>query len=179
MVRHTFMLQLWRFQQSQALLGLLLWSILLTVTSFDILKPVLLGFLDAQVGIPADAPGAVFVSLLIIFVVVVSSLFAFGVVYDKYLGLWREQTDVLVARNPYTKERLTAKEILTWRHMFLPALRSAAASAGRNPSPSDSATDPAVEAHIAFMENWIRRSMEDSRIRLAVEDASRWIEPKR
>ncbi len=176
MVKHSFMLQLWRFQQSQALLGLLLWSLLLTVTSFDVLKPVLLGFLNRQFGIPPDAPGAVFISLLIIFVAIVSSLFIFGYIYDNYLRLWREQSDVAIDRNPYTRERLTAKEILTWRNMFLPALRSAAASRGSD-GPS-SANDPDVESHIAFMENWIQRSLEDSRTRRAVEETREWVEPK-
>lgn len=165
------MLQLWRFQQSQAILGLVLWASLLTLTAYPILAGPIFGFLGSF-GIAADTRGAVALALGIIFVSIAAALFLFGLVYDKVFRLWREQTDVLVDRNPYTRERLTAKEILTWRHMFLPALQ---ASSARNP---DRPNNPDLVSHIAFMEDWIARSLDDPRTRRAVEETQEWIEPK-
>src|SRR2546428_6279248 len=89
MVKHYLMVQLWRFQQSYSLLSLLIWGILITFTSWTVLKDVWADFL-ARFGIPLSAPGAVAAGLLVIFLGVYAILFAFGVVYDKYLKLWRE-----------------------------------------------------------------------------------------
>ena len=176
MVKHGFMLALWRFQQSQAILGLVLWGILLTTSSFYIVWPLLSDYFVRWFGIQPNDPGAVLLGLAVLFALIMSTLFAFGFIYDKYLRLWREQSDVAIDRNPYTKERLTTKEILTWRHMFLPALRAASSSkAGSNPN---SGEDREAQDHIAFMEHWIAESLEDPRIRRAVHETEAAIERK-
>lgn len=176
MVKHAFMTALWRFQQSQAILGLVLWGLLLTITSFPLISPRLYDFLANVFGITADRPGAVLLGLAILFTLIVSALFAFGLIYDKYWRLWREQSDVAVDRNPYTRDRLTAKEILTWRHMFLPVLRAASSSrTGNGPNLGE---DQKVQEHIDFMEDWIAQSLENPRTRRAVEETRDSIEPK-
>ena len=164
MVKRYIMVQLWRVQQSYTLLSLLIWGVLITFTAWPILSPVWQDFLG-RLGVPLSAPGAVAAGLLVIFLSVYVILYAFGVVYDKYLKLWREQLDVSYERNPYTREKLMVKEILMWRHMFLPVLRVA------------SPTDPDARREIEFVEKWIAKTVAaDAIIRKAVEDSERAIE---
>lgn len=164
MVKRYLMVQLWRVQQSYTLLSLLIWGILITFTSWTVLKDVWQDILG-RFGIPLSAPGAVASGLLVIFICVFVILYTFGVVYDKYLKLWREQLDVSYERNPYTREKLMVKEILMWRHMFLPVLRVAAP------------TNPAARKEIEFVEKWIGRILaSDAVIRKAVEESEHAIE---
>ncbi|OGS60511.1 MAG: hypothetical protein A3K59_02155 [Euryarchaeota archaeon RBG_19FT_COMBO_69_17] len=164
MVKRSFMVQLWRIQQSYILLALLIWGVLITFTAWPILSPVWQDILG-RFGVPLSAPGAVAVGLLVIFFGVYVVLYTFGVVYDKYLKLWREQLDVTYERNPYTREKLMVKEILMWRHMFLPVLKVAAP------------TDPAAKKEIEFVEKWIGTVLaSDAVIRKAVGDSERAIE---
>jgi len=164
MVKHYLMVQLWRFQQSYSLLSLLIWGILITFTSWTVLKDVWADFLG-RFGVQLSAPGAVAAGLLVIFFGVYIILYGFGVVYDKYLKLWQEQLDVTYERNPCTREKLMVNEILMWRHMFLPVLSVAAP------------TDPKARREIEFVEKWIRRIMNsDPIIRAAVEESERTIE---
>ncbi len=168
MVKRFVMLQLWRIQQSYTLFSLLLWGILITLTALPVIGPVFLRFLEDRFGIPASAPGAVALTLILIFASVYLFLYILGVIYDKYLRLWREQLDVAYERNPYTREKLMVKEILLWRHMFLPALRAAVKS------------NPEVQREIDFMEKWIKKSEStDGNIQRAVGEAERWIETEK
>jgi len=165
MVKRYLMLQLWRVQQSMTLLSLILWAIVISLTALPIINPVWLRFLEDRFGIPPNAPGVVALTLVLIFLGVFAFLISVGLIYDKYLKLWREQLDVAYERNPYTREKLMVKEILLWRHMFLPSLRAEA---------KDS---PEVQHEIEFMERWIEKSVSmDRNIQRAVKEAERWIE---
>ncbi len=164
MAKRYLMTQLWRIQQSYALLSLILWGVVIALTA----NPFVLPYLQHNLGVDPTAPGVVAATLFIVFIGVFGLLFAFGVIYDKYLKLWREQLDVAVDKNPYTKEKLSVKEILMWRHMFLPTLRAVKDN------------DPEARREIEFVEGWIHRSLAaDGNIRRAVEEAERWIESDR
>src|SRR2546426_1773836 len=113
MVKHYLMVQLWRVQQSYSLLSLLIWGVLITFTSWTVLKDVWADFLG-RFGIQLSAPGAVAAGLLVIFLAVYAILFAFGVVYDKYLKLWRAQRHVSHERKPYHPGELMVEENLMW-----------------------------------------------------------------
>ena len=158
MAKRFVMTQIWRVQQSYTLLSLILWGIVIALTA----NPIVLPFMQHNFGIDPTATGVVAASLLLVFLGVFGILFLFGIIYDKYLHLWRDQLDVAYDRNPYAREKLMVKEILMWRHMFLPAMRT---------SP-----DPRTQKEIAFMERWIEKSLaSDVNIRKSVEDAERWI----
>ena len=161
MVKRYFMTQLWRIQQSYTLLSLVLWGIVISLTAF----PFVYQFLVNQFRLEQPStPGFVALTLIILFLAVFAGLFAFGVVYDKYLRLWREQLDVMVEKNPYAREKLTPKEILTWRYIYLPAMRL---SGPDNPNTSK---------EIDFVEKWVAVTVAaDPNIRRAVEEAERWI----
>jgi hypothetical protein len=164
-VKRYVMLQLWRVQQSYTLLSLFLWGILITLSGFPVIGPVFLRVLEDRFGISPGAPGAVALTLAVIFFGVYLFLFGLGVIYDKYLRLWREQLDIAYERNPYTREKLMVKEILLWRHMFLPALRTAVKN------------NPEVQHEIDFMEKWIEKSESmDGNIQKAVKETEREIQ---
>ena len=163
MVKRFVMVQIWRIQQSYILLSLLIWGIIITFTSWTVLKDVWADILQ-RFGISMGAPGAVASGLAVIFICVFTLLYIIGVIYDKYLRLWREQLDVSVEKNPYTQEKLMVKEVLMWRHMFLPTLRAVAPR------------DPDAQREIEFMEDWIQKSIaSDWNIQKALDEAERWI----
>ena len=167
MVKRFFMTQLWRIQQSYTLLSLILWGIVIAFTAFPIISPVWFPFL-ARFGISATTTGIVALTLILLFLLIYGSLYAFGFVYDRYLRLWREQLDVAVEKNPYANEKLSPKEIMMWRHLFLPALKANASN------------DPNTRAEVEFVEKWVAKSLTgDSNIRQAVEEAERWIRSDR
>ncbi len=163
MVKRFVMTQLWRIQQSYTLLSLLLWGIVISLTAYPVIAPLWLPFLQDR-GIPASTPGVIALTLLLLFLAIYGVLFLFGVVYDKYLRLWREQLDVAVDRNPYAREKLSPKEVLMWRYIYLPTMRAA----GRE--------SQEYEKEISFVERWVETSLAgDGRIRASVEEAERWI----
>ena len=161
MAKRFFMTQLWRIQQSYTLLSLVLWGIVISLTAF----PFVYQFLVNQFRLEQPStPGFVALTLIILFLAVFAGLFAFGVVYDKYLRLWREQLDVMVEKNPYAREKLSPKEIMMWRYIYIPILRAR----GRD--------DPQSRKEIGFVERWVEISVAtDPNIRRAVEEAERWI----
>ena len=164
MAKRFVMTQLWRIQQSYTLLSLGLWGIVIALTAF----PFAATLLSRQFGFDPSTPGFVAAVLVLLFLAVFSFLFAFGVVYDKYLRLWREQLDVAVERNPYAREKLSPKEILMWRYIYLPAMRSS----GRD--------NPNTRKEIEFVERWVAKSeAADANIRRAVEEAEGWIRSDR
>jgi len=161
MAKRFFMTQLWRIQQSYTLLSLVLWGIVIALTAF----PFVGSFLQHQFGFDPAAPGFVAATLILLFLAVFAGLFSFGVVYDKYLRLWREQLDVMVEKNPYAREKLSPKEILMWRYIYIPVMRAK----GRD--------DSHARKEIEFVEKWVEISVAtDPNIRRAVEEAERWIE---
>src|SRR2546426_11339913 len=99
MVKRFFMTQLWRIQQSYTLLSLILWGIVIVTTSFPIISPIWFPFL-ARFGISATTPGAVAVTLVLMFFLVFGSLYSFGFVYDRYLRLWREPASRFPGKKP-------------------------------------------------------------------------------
>src|SRR3989337_4232417 len=110
MVKRDLMLQLGREQQSMTLLSLILWAIVISLTALPIINPVWLRFLEDRFGIPPNAPGVVALTLVLIFLGVFAFLISVGLIYDKYLKLWREQLDAAYERNPSNPEKLLVKD---------------------------------------------------------------------
>jgi len=160
MAKRFLMTQLWRIQQSYTLLSLGLWGIVISLTAF----PFISQFVQCKFAVDCTAPGVVAITLILLFLAVFAALFLFGVIYDKYLRLWREQLDVAVERNPYAREKLSPKEILMWRYIYLPVMKVS----GRD--------NPNTAKEIEFVEQWVEKSLTaDGNIRRAVEEAERWI----
>src|SRR3972149_7030547 len=105
MVKRYLMLQLWRVQQSMTLLSLILWAIVISLTALPIINPVWLRFLEDRFGIPPNAPGVVALTLVLIFLGVFAFLISVGLIYDKYLRLWRGPRGGGAQRQPHHPAR--------------------------------------------------------------------------
>ena len=109
MFRKWAMRQYWRMQQSQAVVGLLLWGTTITLLvwpyvrwRFEVSCNESLCFNDSFVGIPATYFG-----LLAIFLTVMFGVLTIGYLYDQVFSLWTEWRSVDMERNPYVTYALT------------------------------------------------------------------------
>src|SRR2546428_12500405 len=102
MAKRFMMTQLWRIQQSYTLLSLILWGIVIAFTAFPVVSPVWFPFL-ARFGISATTPGVVALTLILLFLLIYGSVYAFGFVYDRYLRLWRGQLRAPLAEKHYAQ----------------------------------------------------------------------------
>src|SRR2546427_8663247 len=103
MAKRFMMTQLWRIQQSYTLLSLILWGIVIAFTAFPVVSPVWFPFL-ARFGISATTPGVVALTLILLFLLIYGSVYAFGFVYDRYLRLWRGRDRVRRQEEPQSQE---------------------------------------------------------------------------
>jgi hypothetical protein len=143
----------WRLQQSQLIVSMILWAVLLTLTSYQ--------YVGGSIG---EFFGSVYLGLFFLFLIIFAFIILIGFAFDRILKLWKEQNIVVAHRNPYVKDRLYPKEIVLWRHMFLPILKKQEDS------------DPKVKQEIVFMEKWIERSMSvDPETRKEVEEVEAWV----
>ena len=157
MVKKGFMLQLWRIQQSQALISVFFWALTLAgVFYLNYFHPVFV-----SLGLPEKW---IAVGTGILFLLIVLTFLLMGLIYDRFLRLWREQTDVIVERNPYSRERLLPKEIVFWKRGTLALMKELANK------------DSAIQKDIDFMEKWIAKSMADYKeLREAVDGMEKWV----
>ena len=139
MVKKGLMIQLWRLQQSQAMISLFFWALTLAGVYYVYFHPVLV-----RLGLPENQ---VFVGIFVLFSLIIITFLILGLLYDRVLKLWVEQTDVAVERNPYSSKYLLPKDIMYWQRSTLPIMRGLAKS------------DPALLKDIEFMEKWIDKSL--------------------
>jgi hypothetical protein len=94
-MRKWFMRQYWRLQQSQTIISMGFWVTTLTLLIWPYVSWRFEG--DSPVlGLPAT-----YVGLATIGLTVMLAVLAIGVIYDRGLGLWREQRTVDTERNPF------------------------------------------------------------------------------
>jgi len=136
--KKTAMMYLWRVQQSQAVISIVFWGLTITGIFYPYFKAKFHNF-----GLPDSWT---FGGMLVIFMLVMLGVVAFGVLYDK-LKFWKEQTIVVAERNPYA----------TWKlqpiHLFWMDIWVATAKAQQNRTPE-------LERTIAFAEAWMKRCEE-------------------
>ena len=157
MVKKYLMVQIWRMQQSQALISIFFWSLTLAgVYYLSYFHP-----LFTSLGLPSNE---VAIGTIILFFLIVVAFLFLGLVYDKFLRLWREQTDIAVERNPYAVERLQPKEIVQWMRFNVSVMKELAKK------------DSAIQADIDFMERWIAKSLaERPDLRESVAGLEKWV----
>jgi predicted PurR-regulated permease PerM len=157
LAKKYLMVQIWRIQQSQALISIFFWALTLAgVYYLSYFHPLFRSF-----GLPASE---VALGTIILFLCIVVGFLIIGVVYDKVLRLWREQTDVAVERNPYSVERMQPKEIVQWKRFNVSIMKELAK------------TDSAIQKDIEFMEKWIAKSLaERPDLRKSVEGLEKWV----
>jgi hypothetical protein len=152
-IKKWFMLQMWRVQQIAAILTLALLAISLSLDLY--------GFMSWRSGVFSSPYTGVPVILLTLGLMI----WSISIIWDMRLRMWREQMTVLVERNPYTKEKMTAKEIVTYRLLWIPLLKKYEES------------DPTLKGHSEKLEKWIDHVMkDDSSVVREVEDLTGYVD---
>ena len=158
MVKKYLMVQIWRIQQSQAIISLFFWGLTLA----GIFYPTYFHQHFVSLGIVRQSD--YFLGTMILFLVIIVAFLLMGLIYDIVLKLWVEQSDVAVERNPYSKERLMAKDIVSWRRGNIAMMRQFAR------------VDPSMQKDIDFMEKWIDKSLATQKgLKEDVERIEAWI----
>jgi hypothetical protein len=136
-VKKWFMLQMWRLQQVAQPLTLALLAINLSLTIFGLIKwreDSLLSY--SLIGVP------------MILLVLAMIIWTFAIIWDIRLKMWRDQATVLVERNPYSKEKMSSKEVVLYSMFYLSVLDSLAKD------------DPVKREELDTFRKWIKKSME-------------------
>jgi hypothetical protein len=158
LVKKYLMVQIWRIQQSQAIISLFFWGLTLA----GIFYPTY--FHQHFVSLGLVRPSDYFLGTMILFLVIIVAFLLMGFIYDRSLKLWREQTDVAIERNPYSVERLQPKEIVQWKRTSVSIMKELAK------------TDSAIQKDIEFMEKWVAKSLaERPDVRASVEGLEKWV----
>lgn len=158
MVKKRMMIQFWRLQQTQQIIGLFFWALTLTGVFY------LSYFHSWFVKFGVVRNDEVFLGTIITFFLIILAFLVIGLIYDRVLKLWVEQTDVTVERNPYSTGYLLPKEIVYWRRTTLPVMKALAKS------------DGAVQKDIDFVEKWIAASLAKQHdLQAYVDKLEKWI----
>jgi hypothetical protein len=119
------MTMIWRLQQSQMLLGMMFWTATLTL----LLDPYTSTFF-IQAGISS---GQVALRLILLFLLVLSGILLVGFTYDRVFRLWKDYVVVNTERSPYSREKLVPKELVWFKHYWIPMLKDVEARNGTGP----------------------------------------------
>lgn len=134
-----FMLQVWRIQQVSAIVTIALLALSLALQLFNYVQWRLEGTVlyNSIVGVP----------LLLITIGLL--IWGVSIWWDLRMRMWREQAQVLVERNPYTKEKMASKEILQYVMLWLPVLETV------------SKDDPKIQTLTVAFKDWIRKNVKN------------------
>ena len=112
--RKWAMRQYWRMQQSQAVVGLLLWGTTITLLVWPYISWRFnsscdsgLCFSDSIIGIPST-----YIGLAVIFFSVMFAVLTIGFLYDQVFSLWTEWRSVDMERNPYVTYALSPNWVM-------------------------------------------------------------------
>ena len=108
-LKKWFMLQMWRLQQVAQVLTLILLALNLALQVFGLIK--------WRTGSPLSIS---YVGVPLIMLLLVMAIWTFAIFWDLRLKMWRDQMNVAVERNPYSKERLSSKEVFLYALIYLP-----------------------------------------------------------
>ena len=125
----------WRVQQAQMVISVVFWSMTLS----GIFYP----YFVAKFPDWAGGPENTFIGLIVLFGLVLSGIFIFGFIYDKF-KFWKEQQLVIVERNPYTGWKMNPV-FTQWVELWIEMAKTL---------PDKS---PELEAKIKFFEQWVAR----------------------
>ncbi|MEW5760203.1 MAG: hypothetical protein AB1779_05510 [Candidatus Thermoplasmatota archaeon] len=143
MIKKRLMELVWRLQASQMLIGIVVWSLMLTGIFYSYVSTKFNNF-----GLGAEN---VFFGMVILFLITFALIFAVGLIFDK-MKFWKEQQVVAVERNPYMSSKLCAKEIF-WIKVWLLATKVVLNSSEKK--------NEEIEKQIKFFENWISNAIKD------------------
>jgi len=134
-IKKWFLLQMWRLQQVAQVLTLVLLALNLSLQAW--------GYVKWRNGFLANPSTGV----LSILLVLALAIWSFAYIWDRRLKMWREQTAILIEKNPYMKERLTPKEVAVYAMIWVPIMEHI----GKN--------DPVLKANAELLKNWMKREL--------------------
>jgi len=140
-VKKWFMLQVWRVQQVAQVLTIALLAINLSLQLYT--------FMEWREGSFFATP---YTGATLILLILAAIIWAFAIVWDIRLRMWREQATVLMERNPYVKEKMTAKEVMVYGVMWLPLMERIGES------------DPKMKEAAEALRNWLAKSVKSDAI---------------
>lgn len=164
-LKRYFMMQIWRLQQAQMIISMLFWSLTLTGVFYPYV-----GWRLRLMGIENTT-----VAIVVLFLFVAGGILAFGYIYDRIFKMWHHQQIVIQERNPYSRGKLTPKEVLYWTLYYIPSLEAEAVLL------RDSDEKRAVETmeKADTLKRWVRKNLdEDGETRAVVEGILRDIMPQ-
>jgi hypothetical protein len=129
------MLQVWRLQQVAQLLTLILLAINLSLIAW--------GYVKWRNGFLANP----FTGVLSILLVLALAIWISAYTWDRRLKMWREQTSVLIEKNPFMKERFAPKEVALYALIWIPMMEHM----GKN--------DPVLKANAEALKDWLKREL--------------------
>ena len=159
MVKKGLMVQLWRIQQSQGLISLFFWA--LTLAGIFYVNYVEWFFI--KIGLVPGVNEQRALGTIYLFLMIVLVFLLIGLLYDRVLKLWVEQTTVAVERNPYSKERLMPKEVVFWQRGYLSIMKEIAKK------------DSSMQKDLDFMDKWMSKSLQEPGLRKEVEELEQWV----
>ena len=135
------MLQMWRIQQVAQILTIAMLAVTLTLTIYPYLRW-------------RDEPffGTPYIGGIVILLAISAIVWGFAFIWDMRLRMWREQMTVVAEKNPFTKEKMTPKEIMIYRLLWLPLLERFADE------------NPRIGASADALRRWLNRTMKEDTI---------------
>ncbi len=132
-IKKWFMLQMWRLQQIASIGTLVLLMLNLALQLF--------GFVKWR-GEVLNNP---YFTVPLIALILAAIVWGVAIVWDLRLKMWRDQATVLVERNPYTKERLSSKEVFLYGLVYIPVMERLAKD------------DPKIDEALKVIKEWFRK----------------------
>ena len=144
--KRWFMLQMWRLQQIAQIATIALLAINLTIQIYPFVEWRGSVFLSPYTGMP------------LILLILVSTIWAFSIVWDLRMRMWREQASVVIEKNPYARKKMTSKEVAVYGAFWLPLMDNL----GR--------TDPEMKRSATLMRNWLKKAYSEDKILVSEVD---------
>ncbi len=140
-IKKWFMLQMWRVQQIAQVLTL----VMLAITNALLLY----SYMEWREGSLFSTP---YIGVLLILIVIGGAIWIAAFIWDVRLKMWREQVTVIFEKNPFTKEKMTPKEIMIYSTVWIPLMERL----GKD--------DPKIKASAESLRRWVLRTMKEDRV---------------
>jgi hypothetical protein len=134
------MLQMWRLQQVAQVLTLMLMAINLSLQVW--------GYVKWRNDFLANP----FTGAVTILLILGIAIWSFAFIWDRRLKMWREQTSVLIEKNPYQKEKFAPKEIALYALIWIPMMEKL----GKE--------DPVLAKNAQMLRDWLKREIREDRL---------------
>ena len=146
LMKKAFMKHIWRFQQSQAFVSIIFWSLALAGIFYERSG----WYFENYLHMSANPDEQVASKTLILMLLVVLLVIIFGFLYDTIFRLWEQQNIVNMERNVFAQYKMNVRELLYQRNVFVPILKSV--------------NDGRFDGEVRFMDRWIDKILADDAI---------------